>query len=88
MEGRTFRDGILTIIELNANYRIGGVRMFLDAEHDDPISLAEIQERYPRVSHVIFEDMFSGEVWTYGNHRDIQTGEKLWEKVGKTCGYA
>lgn len=77
----TFDDGVLYIVSLT-----GGegkvVRVTLDGAFDDPITLAEISEGYPRVRLVIYETALSGEVYRYGNHGEA------WERVGSTVGFA
>lgn len=59
----------------------------LTAEYDDPITLADIAEKYPKVCKVIFDDAMKGKVYSYGNHRYEENAEK-WELVGTTLGYA
>lgn len=58
----------------------------LNAEYDEPISLADIAEQYPKVEKVIYEDMLSGQVYNYGNHAAEKDAE-MWELVGTTVGY-
>lgn len=55
----------------------------LNAEYDEPWTLADIARKYPNVQKVIFDDALKGSVYNYGNHK----GEE-WEKVGTTKGYA
>jgi hypothetical protein len=56
-------------------------------EYDDPLSLKDIAEKYPRVEKVLFEDCLRGILFNYGNHRYSKNAE-MWEKVGDTLGYA
>lgn len=86
-----FYDGILYVIS-RVRYVESGVEKskhyidvkVLTAPYDDPISLADIREKYPYVRKVIFDDALRGAVYNYKNHRD---GEG-WEEVGITKGYA
>lgn len=55
-------------------------------EYDDSISLVDIQNKYPNVRKVIFEDWLKGSIYNYGNHRKDKN--KLWERVGTTVGFA
>ena len=73
-----FYDGCVYII-----YADKCKNIILDAEFDDPISLADISKKRWNVEKVIFEQAFCGWIYNYGNHRP---GE--WELVGETCGYA
>lgn len=87
-----FYDGILIIISEDGydetiSERKGRVDFItLCAEYDEPLTLDQIQLDYPDVMMVIFEDCLNGYVYRYGNHKVY--GEKVWEKVGKTNGYA
>lgn len=58
-------------------------------EYDEPISLADIAERYPNVKKVIYDDAMRGYVYNYGNHKDsLHPESEAWELVGDTMGYA
>ena len=59
----------------------------LCAEYDEPITLADIAEKYPKVHKVIFDDALRGYVYNYKNHREEDNNE-AWEQVGTTLGYA
>ena len=61
---------------------VHGVKIYHDGEYNDPITLADILERYPKTELVIAEDALTGVVYRYGNHGEA------WEQVGKTIGYA
>lgn len=74
-----FFDGILIIILEDERCR----HIILNAEFDDPISLADIAKKYKDVDKVIFEGALRGWVYSYGNHEPDE-----WELVGETCGYA
>ena len=67
--------------------KIHGRIIYHQGEYDKPISLADIQKRYPKVSMVIAENGLEGKVYRYGNNKD-ENGKPLWEEVGKTQGYA
>ena len=67
--------------------KIHGVVIYHQGEYDKPISLADIQKQYPKVSMVIAECGLEGKVYRYGNNID-GNGKPLWEEVGKTQGYA
>lgn len=87
-----FDDGILYIIcqqedEEGIPHEIFGETLFLDAEYDAPISLADIKEKYPKVRKVVFEKPLHGEEYTYGNHKGEKNTE-IWEKTGENKGYA
>lgn len=61
----------------------------LCAEYDEPISLADIVERYPNVEKVIYDDAMRGYVYNHGNHKTIHDpNAEAWELVGTTLGYA
>lgn len=55
-------------------------------EYDEPLTLTDIAERYPNVNKVIYDDMFRGAVYNYGNHSSEPNAE-MWEKVGSLIGY-
>lgn len=62
----------------------------MTAEYDEPITLADIAEKYPKVKKLIFDDAMRGYVYNYGNHA-YDKNEKnieMWELVGTTVGYA
>lgn len=86
-----FTDGILYIISEKLddtfNYYCECKKIILCPEYDHPISLRDIEMKYPDVRMVVFEDAFKGYVYHFGNHRN-QKGVELWECVGKTRGYA
>jgi hypothetical protein len=67
--------------------KIHGRIIYHQGEYDKPISLADIQRKYPKVSMVIAEYGLEGKVYRYGNNKD-ENGKPLWEEVGKTQGYA
>jgi len=73
-----FEEGILTVI-----CKEGVGRILLDTQYDEPVSLADIAQRYPEVDMLIHEDVFSGEVFDYDRYAD-----DTWWLVGKTRGYA
>ena len=90
-----FYDGFLYIIlrdkELLPNEK-GEIAMnticrCLCPEYDKPWTLADIAREYPDVKMVIFDDVFKGYVYNYGNHGNEQNAE-MWELVGTTLGYA
>ena len=59
----------------------------LCAEYDDPITLKDIETRYPNVCKVIYEDFLGGDIYSYGNH-SAEPGAENWELVGHTIGFA
>lgn len=59
-----------------------GVKIYHDGQYDEPITLTDIIERYPKTEIVIAENGFAGVVYRYGNNGEI------WEQVGETIGYA
>lgn len=80
------KEAVVTVDEyIDPKYSID-VKM-LNAEYDDPISLADIAEKYPKVCKVVFDDVLKGRVYSYGNHRAKKDAE-MWELVGTTIGYA
>lgn len=79
-----FCDGILYIIchDLdNGALSIG--KQTLDPQYDEPISLADIAERYPNIEILIHESWFNGEVFRYNNY-----GKNEWVQTGQTRGFA
>lgn len=85
-ENTTFYDGILHIIFGNQCKTI-----FLDAEHDTPVTLRDcykiFSSKYKKDAEmlapiVIFEDYTHGDIYRYGNH------DEYWEKIGETIGFA
>ena len=56
-------------------------------EYDEPLSLKDIAERYPKVEKVLYEDCLRGAIYNYGNHGSEPNAE-MWEKTGETLGYA
>jgi len=90
-EEEIFYDGFLYIIsrsdKTHENFTVDAI--CLCAEYDEPLSLADISEKYPNVCKVIFEDALRGAVYNYGNHATEKNGTaEKWEKVGETLGYA
>ena len=91
-----FTDGILYIISQKLddtfNYVCECKKICLCPEYDHPISLRDIEMKYPDVFKVIYDDALHGKVYNFGNHRGDKTctGEpcELWECVGETRGYA
>ena len=59
----------------------------LNAEYNEPWTLADIAREYPDVKKVIYDDALHGYVYNYGNHSNEKNAEK-WELVGTTYGYA
>ena len=86
-----FTDGILYIISEKLddtfNYYCECKKIILCPEYDHPISLRDIEMKYPDVRMVVFEDALRGKVYDFGNHRGDKNAE-LWECVGETRGYA
>lgn len=86
-----FYDGFLYIISTffhkptKPEYKIDVI--CLCPEYDDPMSLVDIQRKYPNVHKVIYEDWRNGYVFNYGNHRD-ENNNRIWERVGTTYGFA
>lgn len=86
-----FYDGFLYIIstpfisEDGYPHKYSVVVETLSAEYDDPLSLADIQKKYPYVCKVIYESALEGYVYNYGNH---PKDKEKWELVGTTLGYA
>ena len=81
-----FYDGFLYIISRKEDKHECEC-LCLCCEYDDPVSLADIAEKYPNVHKVIFEDAFRGSVYNYRNHMVDKNAED-WEQVGETIGYA
>ena len=87
-----FYDGVITIIN-EESWAIGtdewlykpfeGKKVFLDAESDNPISLADINKNFPHVERVIYETCLEGVIYDYNNYSDGK-----WYENGKTGGYA
>lgn len=73
-----FTDGILTIVCAD-----GVGKIMLSGDMDEPVSLADIAQRYQNIDYVIHEDMFDGEVFSYDRY-----GDGIWWLSGKTRGYA
>ena len=63
--------------------KVGAELIYHHGEYDEPITLADISEKYPLVRMVISESGLEGKVYRYGNH---EVG--VWEEVGNTIGYA
>lgn len=87
-----FYDGFLYIISLISGVIPDKDKWKLDViclcpEYDDPISLKDIQEKYPDVHKVLHEDWREGYVYNYGNHRD-ENDNRIWERSGRTVGFA
>jgi hypothetical protein len=91
-----FTDGILYIISRKLDecfkWKCECDEIILSAEYDEPISLRDIEMKYPDVFKVVYDDALHGKVYNFGNHRGQKTctGEpcELWECVGETRGYA
>ena len=66
--------------------KIHGRIIYHQGEYDKPISLADIQRKYPKVSMVIAEYGLEGKVYRFGN--SYENVKPIWEEVGKTQGYA
>lgn len=73
-----FTDGIITIVCTD-----GVGKIMLSGDMDEPVSLADIAQRYQNIDYVIHEDMFDGEVFSYDRY-----GDGTWWLSGKTRGYA
>ena len=73
-----FTDGIITIV-----CEDGVGKIMLSGDMDEPVSLADIAQRYQNIDYVIYEDMFDGEVFSYDRY-----GDGIWWLSGKTRGYA
>lgn len=86
-----FYDGFLIILYVNGD-KWDVAHKILNGEYDEPVTLADIAEKYPTVHKVIFDDATKGYVYNYGNHRleTYKDGSKseMWELVGTTLGYA
>ena len=78
-------DGFVTILLKPKSFIGKGnyIKLCIQPEYDEPITLKDIAEKYPDVYMVIFEGLLNGEIYNYGNHK-----EGLWEKIGRTDGYA
>jgi len=64
------------------------VRRIICGEYDEPVSLADIEKKFPDAEMVIFEDALHGEIYRYEPYT-TKDGEKIkWQKHGKTRGYA
>ena len=61
--------------------------IYHDGQFNEPITLASIKKKHPKVDMVIAENGLEGKVYRYGNNKD-ENGKPLWEEVGKTQGYA
>lgn len=95
-----FYDGFLYIISVTKepyveNYELHDAEYAIDvkcmnAGYDEPVSLAQIAEKYPNVRKVIFDDAMRGYVYNYGNHSHDKEEKnvEMWELVGTTIGYA
>lgn len=73
-----FTDGIITIVCAD-----GVGKIMLSGDIDEPISLADIAQRYQNIDYVIHEDMFDGEVFSYDRY-----GDGTWWQTGQTRGFA
>lgn len=73
-------DGVCYVLTRN----IKESKLYIDytCDYSDGISLLDIEEKYPHVFMVIFEEHLNGKVYRYGNHEDY------WEEVGETNGFA
>lgn len=92
-----FYDGFIYIIsreEVETADGMGDMKYSIDVkclcpEFDEPITLADIAEKYPNVEKVIYDDAMRGYVYNYGNHKDsLHPESEAWELVGDTMGYA
>lgn len=80
-------DMVITVIwRADTPNKLHGIVIYHQGEYDKPISLADIQRKYPKVSMVIAEYGLEGKVYRFGNSHE--NGKLLWEEVGKTQGYA
>ena len=73
-----FTDGIITVVCAD-----GVGKITLSGDMDEPVSLADIAQRYQYIDYVIHEDLFEGEVFSYDRY-----GKSDWWLVGKTRGFA
>ena len=81
-----FYDGFLYVISVTGEYE--DIKHSLDflcitPQYDEPMSLKDIAERYPKVKKVLYENYMVGGVYNYGNHEP-----GIWERVGSTVGFA
>ena len=91
-----FRDGTLTIVSMmmldikTAKNEAYATVKYMCGDQDEPISLTDIEQEYPYVRTVIFEEALKGYVFKYGNHSQGEHGKNAekWELVGTTVGYA
>lgn len=81
---REINDKIVTIISKGKtpDAKATAEIIYHDGQYDEPLSLDIIRKKYPDVRMIIVESPSCGEVYRYGNHGNV------WEKVGKTEGYA
>lgn len=56
---------------------------YIGGEYSTPLSLKDIEKKYPNVFKVIIDKALEGEVYNYRNHRNCK-----WEWNGRTDGYA
>lgn len=79
-----FEDGSFTIIRFFEN-ETHADHFFLHAEYDEPISLQDINNKYPMAEHILLiaEDFLDGNVYRYNNG-----GLNEWRIVGKMEGFA
>lgn len=86
-----FHDGFLYIISQTRKASLDDDPEYkldvlcLCPEYDDPLSLKDIAEKYPKVTKVIWEDWMVGKVFNYKNHSG--EGEEAWEHTGETIGF-
>ena len=78
-----FYDDIIYIICEN-DTDLGCVKLVICPPFDKPVSLLEIQNRYPSVKKVIAESYLKGQIFNYNNH---PKEDEKWELVGETIGF-
>lgn len=86
LRAESFSDGFVHIIIKNYDDDDNEGKCFtriLNAEYDEPITLRDIEEDYPDVDWVIFEDLLKGEIFSFNEYNDGK-----WRRHGKTIGYA
>ena len=77
-----FVDGVLYILCREGEGYSIGVEC-VDCQYGEPVSLADIAQRYPNVFLLIHDSWLNGEVFRYDNY-----GEKEWTQTGQTRGFA
>ena len=77
-----FVDGVLYILcRGEKGYSVGVEHVH--CECGEPVSLADIAQRYPDVFLLIHDSWLDGEVFRYNNY-----GENEWVQTGQTRGFA